>query len=1537
MAPGRKRGAKGAKAKNQLSLGDLVLAKVKGFPAWPAKISKPEDWKKTPDPKKYFVYFFGTQEIAFVAPADIQAFTNEAKNKLSARCRGKTVKHFAQAVKEICEAFEGLQGKSSSAVRDDDDDDDDDDRQDFGSEAHSGDGIVDDGMSADGLNGETDFNCPGTHGPGLERCSNRQEEMECQDMKPSVSSIANDNSSSDLFCEKRNKLSICGAGLAKEEVSTTSPGVDCSNDKFIGKDDSSDLDVKHQDGGKKTLVNGHKSKKNLAESQRKSDSSFERLKIRSPAVLTTSARGSSGGQVDPSESAENHIDRMQRRNASGDHVNESPLDVKKSKFDVSVKKTKKLLKDKIHSGVADNLHKDAEGCSKEQDTVELSGRKAKPELGQKHNLVSNETSHPIKRSKCADDVAKGSHQPSRKTDVANKAVNTEFKRSTSRLKSENHLVPRRLTGGNFDSSVPGDEDDLPPTKRRRRALEAMSGSTLIFEERTVRSSITLKNDLPSDNLKSPAAQLPTKRRAVRLCDDDDDEEPKTPVHGGSARKVDAPSRISDSAKTTAVRSEKPMHGQPSGRDLGIIETDSLKEFSSSAKFLRESVSPSSQQDAERPKKAITEQVPCSSGIIKSEKLSSKEIKAVLISPTSEQDIERPKKAIAGQVRPSPGKVESEKISSKEVKPVLSSPKRSPLLADTSVPAVEPLKSNKSSGKVGNVTQKKAQAGSAKGSGGISDSLHHTQTQAPNEKSKALFSGERQKTTPKSSSWVTDSAFVGGKLMDNNALSGERLEAGREDRASSLNDSKSADSAKSMKLLIAAAQAKRRQAQSQNSHDLTFVQVSATDVSGGSPSSASAIHPVLSSLGSLMQPDVQGYFPQTSYTSPSSHVHQLSSNNQPDSQEFEETRIGSGPRPSGGPLSGGTEAGVARDAFEGMIETLSRTKDSIARATRLAIDCAKYGIANEVVELLIRKLESEPSFHKRVDLFFLVDSITQCSHSQKGIAGASYIPTVQAALSRLLGAAAPPGAAARENRRQCLKVLRLWLERKILPEPLLRGYMDDIGASNDDTSAGFFPKRPSRAERSIDDPIREMEGMLVDEYGSNASFQLPGFLSSHVFEEEEEEEDIPSISYKEGIGGSLVEPSPSAADPETCSVTPNDRRHCILEDVDGELEMEDVSGHPHPKDERPLITDESFDIDSRKQDSERTLEAASNNFNELSPLYEGSPPLPLDSPPPTPPLPSSPPPPLPPPPPELPPPPLSPSPPPPPPPLPPLPSQPHPLPPPHAGPPQSLLPPPSLPPQPSTSSQHLHPYQPSIPSSSPNLAFHPPVPHEYSGPPSGHQLVQVAANTRHGAHIDGAVRSEMFPQQPSYMPAGVCGTREPSGYNSSRSLEYGHDTYSNPQGSHSSQQFQANAPLPQRVFHPTPPPQAPSAHFSYSNPTVQHHPQHPYAPPYTLTKHADGPRRYGADEQWRMPSNEFNTDNQRGAWVNGGRTSLSSGPSFAPEGYFRPPVERPPANNIGFQPSGINAVPTGAPIPGHSGSLMMPCRPDMSSLNNWRPA
>lgn len=42
-----------------------------------------------------------------------------------------------------------------------------------------------------------------------------------------------------------------------------------------------------------------------------------------------------------------------------------------------------------------------------------------------------------------------------------------------------------------------------------------------------------------------------------------------------------------------------------------------------------------------------------------------------------------------------------------------------------------------------------------------------------------------------------------------------------------------------------------------------------------------------------------------------------------------------------------EAHAARKAFEAFLCTLTRTKDSIGRATRLAMECAKYGNAGEV--------------------------------------------------------------------------------------------------------------------------------------------------------------------------------------------------------------------------------------------------------------------------------------------------------------------------------------------------------------------------------------------------------------------------------------------------------------------------------------------------------------------------------------------------------------------------------------------------------------
>ncbi|PQP98334.1 hypothetical protein Pyn_18070 [Prunus yedoensis var. nudiflora] len=821
---------------------------------------------------------------------------------------------------------------------------------------------------------------------------------------------------------------------------------------------------------------------------------------------------------------------------------------------------------------------------------------------------------------------------------------------------------------------------------------------------------------------------------------------------------------------------------------------------------------------------------------------------------------------------SPAKSEPEQLC-KEEKPTLTSPKKSPQLVSTTKPVVEQQKSTKPLVKVSSTgIQKKAQAVSGKSSGLVSSQNHAT-----TQRNRPASSGEKSKPTLRSIPHINDAA-----LLTENAT---EMDVGREDK-SGLMDSRTPESSISMRHLIAVAQAKRKQAQSQSFFlgISNSTLVSNKDLQGRSPS-PSEVQGFLSTSGSALQADLPGSNQLTNLASPSTHGRQSASQIQLDIEEISERRVSSGHQTAGGSLSGGTEAAVARDAFEGMIETLSRTKESIGRATRLAIDCAKYGIANEVVELLIRKLEGEPSFHRKVDLFFLVDSITQCSHNQKGIAGASYVPTVQAALPRLLGAAAPPGSGARDNRRQCLKVLRLWIERKIFPESVLRRYMDDIGVSNDDATAGFALRRPSRAERAIDDPIREMEGMFVDEYGSNATFQLPGFLSSHAFEDDEEEdEELPSCSYKETSHPSPVETTHASGESETCAVTPNDRRHCILEDVDGELEMEDVSGHP--KDERPLFVNGSFERDPQQQGSDTVTEPASNVCSELPPLPEGSPPLPLDSPPPPPPLPPSPPPP---------------------------------------------------PPPPPYLHHHRHPHRhPTSPitatSSSTTIrsstiissvAYQLPVPHEYCST-SGNQLVQIAGNAPHGGPIDAATKSEMFPQQQAcFIPTGVCGPREPSGFNPTRQLEHGHnDMFLSAQVSQPSQQFQqGNTPFPQRPLPPAPQ-QNPSSHFSYTKPSSQQHPPHPYHAPYSLTPLPDSQRRFA--------------DEQRGVWMNGGRPP-HSGPPFGHEGYFRPPLDRPPTNNMAFQRSAPNNVPSGAPISGHSASQILPCRPDISAVNCWRPA
>ncbi|KOM46097.1 hypothetical protein LR48_Vigan06g140300 [Vigna angularis] len=1405
MPPPRRRGANKAKANGHLRLGDLVLAKVKGFPYWPAMISRPEDWEKPPDPKKYFVQFFGTKEIAFVAPADIQAFTNETKTKLSARCQGKT-KYFTKAVKEICAAFEELEKQKVSGVKEDTDD----------SHIGSGTPVVGvvahpkDGTDAVVLNVEKTDTYVGDVGSNLGQYTQKCEESGSQDAKPSLSGHPIDSASPVLSPVIESKPSI---GEELNNYSSKS-GLDEQSHRKVEDYDIEDLcnvnDLKQADYVQSVSTNGNNSRKIVSDSRRrKIADDRKRSGEISRAVLKDE---SCAGYASFSRSGEKLKDKKKGKDSFS--VRSDSLDAPKSDSDInSGSKNKNLLKVKTSLKVKKELQESFE-CSEAERRKPLKHNKT--HVHGKRNLGTYETSHATKKLKFMDNK---DNKTSKSLSEDGNSVfpsspdkefkQIEFKRSTSRLKSEKGLSSRGQI------SIVGSDDSvgelLPETKHRVQVLQPMPDSASVATGgHTEISSLGSQGDTNNVAIKQ------AKRRRRAVCVSDDDDEPKTPVHGGAAKDIKSTSFVSEVMKSSDTLLENTDVAQLATKNPIALEDVHFKESTSE---------------------------------LHNDNLSTGH-------PQNETD-----EVIPVQLPHSPGRLGSKQLPPKVVDKLRSiSPVNSPRSLHTTKSNAEQNKSSKRMLQVSsNSTQKKVDNVSSKNLNSFSSSP----SQVTTHKKKPAPSAETSKTTPKTLSQAVEVPVTTENLKEFDAFHVDRTP----------------ETPKTMKNLIAAAQAKRRQvAQAQ------FQPLSTYYTQGGTPS-PSTIQPFLSASSNFDQADWQGVLEHPTLAYPSTNGYQSISQNELDAVENEEKIVSPVQKDVRGSLSSGTDAAIARDAFEGMIETLSRTKESIGRATRLAIDCAKYGIANEVVELLIRKLESETSFHRKVDLFFLVDSITQCSHNQKGgsIAGASYIPTVQGGLPRLLSAAAPPGASASENRRQCLKVLKLWLERKIFPESVLRRYMDDMTVS-----CSF--RRPSRAERSLDDPIRELEGMFVDEYGSN-TFKLPGFLSSCVFEEDEDN-DFPS-------NASPADAMRIVGDSETSTVTPSDKRHCVLEDVDGELEMEDVSGHL--KEERPLSLNSPSEKDSQLQSSERILVPASNISAEIpDDILEGSPPLPLDSPPSPPPLPSSPPPP--------------------------------PLPPP--SPPPSLVPQSYEPVQPPLFSQTIVPPQLSH-QSSPLSGFQQSVPHDFSGSTNGNQIGQVAGNSFPGSHNSSVVKNEILQQPSACFPAMAgCNSQEPSGFNPPRQLEYGqNDMYLNSQGPQPNIQFQpANPPFAPRHVHPALPENS-SNQYSYQKPTIPQHLPHSFLPPFSLPSVPDGQRQFGANEQWRRPSSEFITNNQQGLWI--GRNPSCPAPPFGQEGFFRPPLERPPINNVGFQHANPSNIPT-HPMTGHGVPQMLSCRPDIPALNFWRP-
>lgn len=641
---------------------------------------------------------------------------------MSARCQGKTVKYFAQAVKEICVAFEESQREKSSGSGHNTE------KSALGCGALSvdrDDVDLKDGTCAVISNGETKAEEIGDFGSKMEPCSNNCGETDGDDLlKHAISCPTNDGSSPVLPSEKTNKVSN---GPQSKEVTSEFASDNVSNQKQEASADKKEV-KKHSDKRQRAFPNGNKLKKMVSGSKRRFEGSVEGHKGSSGVTsLKDDSSVQCGDFPDPGEQLK---DKLEGKNASNGSIKELPPDALKSDSDIGGGKTKDVHRAKRGFKGSDDVL-DAVANSK----VEVSGAKKSAQAGNagKLRLGTNGILNPIKKSKCVDSKDDATRVPISKdmkggvsspNIVDSKAVEfSDLKHSTSHVKKEMVLALRAQTvKRNVGSDVSGDEAVLPLTKRRKRALEAMSDSvTLKSDDKVGKSSREVKNDMScSDNVRP---QLAKRRRAVCLFDEDDDDEPKTPVHGGSGNNAKALSSISDKQLASSVKAQN-----DGARDSTGFENSILKE--PPAQSHNETVSPGQ--------------------------------------PANEES--RP----ASYVASNGGKEESEHLPLKEAKAALVSPNKSPHLVSATRTATEQNKASKSLVTKGPTagSLKKAQAVSGKGSGSISDSMNSSQNHVPSQRNKPASSGERPKTTPKAASHVNERAALTETSIEHSSLPGE---------------------------------------------------------------------------------------------------------------------------------------------------------------------------------------------------------------------------------------------------------------------------------------------------------------------------------------------------------------------------------------------------------------------------------------------------------------------------------------------------------------------------------------------------------------------------------------------------------------------------------------------------------------------------------------------------------------------------------------------------------------------------------------------
>lgn len=1172
MAPSRRKGtskaaAAAAAACRQWKVGDLVLAKVKGFPAWPATVSEPEKWGYSRDRKKVLVYFFGTQQIAFCNPVDVEAFTEDKKQSLFVKRRGKGA-DFIRAVHEIIDCFEKLKterpvnGSSTDEVA-----------------VRSDDVVVE--LTKTHLEGEAlnTLESSSKENPGDESEPDFENEAGAVAAKHDVSHdgemLSVDPTSVEIMDEPATKtystrrkivggrsrngaMERRGAPSARRLRSSLRVDPEVLHNCLLSSGPHS-----MNAGYGANTVRDRSARSNKMDG--KSSDGLDRNNMEQPAFVSNGSTEESDSEIatvdsgsfslNEGSSVESGCKPVYRCAVQCESEVELSQRLEFQSSAVILKKKRKPNRKRLHT----DLTESSTGLDKDTAPEMLTARttdvlpgdpvkfdeKSSKELkedGDEHlplvkrarvrmgrsapegEVLDNEVLNDAKSPGASDKSLEQVHEGDGSCLQNSICIKSDSYDSSPSKKCSSKRPPfwevRKQFGGSLDG-----ESALPPSKRLHRALEAMSAYAADDDKQDVDALGKMKTSINGycSSAKEVCSEL---SGGIELENNSD-----VGRTGGPASALQEDATIVASAEVLVAQeglehlSEMPALTAPLACD-------------SSAKVSCEDKCDVSDAVIQTPQKVeSSNDCLCSTSVAHS------------ANAKSDGELQVTFKCEC----PSPG-------------PIMTSDE--------------------------NCENEAAE-----------ESAKHPEDPISEVSGKSADCGSNDEV-------ITSSPEKGGIM----GLGSAEAECGKNNKLCQLSlDVSIQDNEESINMKAAGSASKNISAASSSSPE-KVVDVSVKELHMSGLSSASddqfgdkAFSTTLSS--SSLTDGMDSFGRASTPNTLTCNMSTVDSTRHVNAGSFSPLphQLHDKPR-TGGKLSSRGEANVALGSFEATLGLLTRTKESIGRATRVALDCAKFGVASKVVEIVAQKLENESSLHRRVDLFFLVDSIAQFSRGLKGHIGGIYPSAIQGVLPRLISAAAPPGSSSQENRRQCLKVLRVWQERKILPESAIRPYIRELESFCGSSLSRGFSRRPMRTERPFDDPIREMEGMQVDEYGSNSSFQLPGFRMPAMLKDEE-------VSDSDGESFEAVTPEHPAGKPngEEAILSSEKHKH-ILEDVDGELEMEDVS---------PVCEGEIASISYTVGTDSAQISRRDDRNSFGAPFH---PPLPKDGPPSSPPLPTSPPPP-----------------------------------------------------------------------------------------------------------------------------------------------------------------------------------------------------------------------------------------------------------------------------------------------------------------------